>query len=402
MTWWGVRGPLLLCGLFLLVSGLSATATSLNARDFGAVGDGVADDTGAVQQAIHAAGARAGGGELRLPAGTYRITRTLVLDRLAGLLIRGEGSGGLRPPLATRATVASLTTLVWAGDAGGTLLALRGCTGVHLEHIALLGRAPAAAPEARAGILIHVTSTPEHGDLVNRFSSLSLHEAAVGLQFGTAVTDTNASDYLLEFLSCRQLGDAIRVMHNQGVDFLIHYLFGLECERILHMIRGGNVQVNTAQLTDCGLFAEIGGGGRCAGTYLFQNVRLETRGGGKTLRRQLLRCFPVSRQAVVRFVCFDDCQWDWQANVSATREIPLCEIGPGSLVTFDSSIFNSPLASLTGTQDTPASLLVRDSSFGFITPADAIRATTFGYYKVLTSTNDRMVPLPELCKWPVP
>lgn len=43
-------------------------------RDFGAKGDGLADDTDAIQRAIDAAG-----GPPDLPPGTYLITRPLVL-----------------------------------------------------------------------------------------------------------------------------------------------------------------------------------------------------------------------------------------------------------------------------------------------------------------------------------
>jgi polygalacturonase len=44
---------------------------TLNVKDFGAVGDGVADDTSAIQAAINAMTA---GGVLYLPEGTYRTT----------------------------------------------------------------------------------------------------------------------------------------------------------------------------------------------------------------------------------------------------------------------------------------------------------------------------------------
>ncbi|PJI44451.1 glycosyl hydrolase family 28-related protein, partial [Ferrovibrio sp.] len=46
------------------------------AADFGAVGDGKADDTAALQRGLNAAFAEAGG-MLVVPPGTYRVTRTL-------------------------------------------------------------------------------------------------------------------------------------------------------------------------------------------------------------------------------------------------------------------------------------------------------------------------------------
>jgi hypothetical protein len=49
--------------------------TEENVRTFGAVGDGKADDTAAIQKAVDA-----GGGVVRLPKGTYRITRPIVIE----------------------------------------------------------------------------------------------------------------------------------------------------------------------------------------------------------------------------------------------------------------------------------------------------------------------------------
>ncbi len=82
---------------------------ALDVRDFGAKGDGIADDTDAIQRAILKAeeaefnvlagysaelewsghGGHGSSGLVFLPKGTYRLTRTLVFDR-HHLLIRGE------------------------------------------------------------------------------------------------------------------------------------------------------------------------------------------------------------------------------------------------------------------------------------------------------------------------
>jgi hypothetical protein len=61
-----------------------------NVKDFGAVGDGVADDTTAIQAAINAAQGQNGKYELFIPAGTYRCTSQLRISR--EINIRGTGA----------------------------------------------------------------------------------------------------------------------------------------------------------------------------------------------------------------------------------------------------------------------------------------------------------------------
>ena len=61
-------------------------ADTVNVRDYGAVGNGVADDTSAVQAALSAAGS---GGTVFFPAGTYKITSKLTT--VANTVLRGAG-----------------------------------------------------------------------------------------------------------------------------------------------------------------------------------------------------------------------------------------------------------------------------------------------------------------------
>jgi polygalacturonase len=56
---------------FLAAPVLEARAGSFNVKDFGAKGDGAADDTPAIQKAINAAAAKPGGGNVVFPEGTY-------------------------------------------------------------------------------------------------------------------------------------------------------------------------------------------------------------------------------------------------------------------------------------------------------------------------------------------
>jgi hypothetical protein len=79
-----------------LPTGLGAVPTTVQAKlretvsvlDFGAVGDGVTDDTAAIQAAIDDAALV--GGEVYLPVGLYKTESTIVLDRKVTL--RGQGT----------------------------------------------------------------------------------------------------------------------------------------------------------------------------------------------------------------------------------------------------------------------------------------------------------------------
>ncbi len=67
-------------------------------RDFGAVGDGKADDTAALQAALQASCARQRGGStkiLYIPNGTYRVTKTLVVSCGVGPWVYGQSRDGV-------------------------------------------------------------------------------------------------------------------------------------------------------------------------------------------------------------------------------------------------------------------------------------------------------------------
>lgn len=83
--------PILLALLAAEPAPQSATAI-LTVRQFGARGDGQADDTAAIQRAADQ------GGEIRFPAGTYRISRPVVieLDRTGYASIVADGTASLR------------------------------------------------------------------------------------------------------------------------------------------------------------------------------------------------------------------------------------------------------------------------------------------------------------------
>jgi len=62
---------------------------SVSVKDFGAVGDGVADDTAEIQAAVDAVGA-AGGGTLTIPVGTYLVSSSITVGSNTHIRGRGE------------------------------------------------------------------------------------------------------------------------------------------------------------------------------------------------------------------------------------------------------------------------------------------------------------------------
>jgi len=71
---------------------IETTHAYLTVRDFGAIGDGEADDTKAFQRAVDS-----GRGDVYVPRGTYRFTKTIVvdLDRIGPVSIVGSGTARL-------------------------------------------------------------------------------------------------------------------------------------------------------------------------------------------------------------------------------------------------------------------------------------------------------------------
>lgn len=118
-------------------------------QDFGAVGDGVADDTDAIQQAIDSQLAKANK-IVYFPPGTYRTTRTVVIPDLAG-------SGGAdfgRIVLAGAGTMGVRTSII-RPDFDGTAIFLRA------PLAAVRGLCFVVQPSLKNTVAIHIARDPD-------------------------------------------------------------------------------------------------------------------------------------------------------------------------------------------------------------------------------------------------
>lgn len=135
------------------------TGVQLTVDAFGAVGDGVTDDTAAFQDAIDAVAA-AGGGTIMVPWGQYRITDTLYIAH-GGVQLRG--SGFVKDQYSRNSDLdldfmdAVGTALVWGGTSGIPMVHVGWVSGTTTRKVsgsALCGIALNGMEAATTGILV--------------------------------------------------------------------------------------------------------------------------------------------------------------------------------------------------------------------------------------------------------
>lgn len=122
----------------------TAQTPSPNVRDFGAVGDGVVDDTVAVQAAI----SFVAGGELYFPPGTYKLTQVASAQAFAQPRIKGAGMH--KTTILTTANQAAIKLVGGSGTRNGGGISdmtfsgtgygieLNGACGITIENVKFL------------------------------------------------------------------------------------------------------------------------------------------------------------------------------------------------------------------------------------------------------------------------
>jgi Pectate lyase superfamily protein len=132
--------------------------------NYGAVGDGVTDDTAAIQNALNALGSN--NPTLYFPAGTYRISQTLALAGQLYVNIIGQDP--------------SNTTIIWAGSSGGTMLYLNGNAYSRFDRLTFNGQGTAgvAVDQSKAD------GTSNYFDTGNEYADDVFENAGTGLRCG--------------------------------------------------------------------------------------------------------------------------------------------------------------------------------------------------------------------------
>jgi hypothetical protein len=132
---------------------------------YGAVADGVTDDTGALQKALNELGTPGHGHVLWLPAGTYMITSSLVFANRGWVSIIGEHP--------------ATTIIKWAGRNSGTMLNIDGVMYSRMDRLTFDG-------QTTAGIAVDQSWSGSTGnfDTGNQYADDAFQDSAIGIRGG--------------------------------------------------------------------------------------------------------------------------------------------------------------------------------------------------------------------------
>jgi hypothetical protein len=316
------------------------------------VGDGKADDTAALQQALDAAGkpdpdrpGRMLPATVFVPAGTYRLTRTLTLDRAGrASQVRGEGAyigDGTR----------GQTTLLWDGPEGQPLFDIRGYLGLRLAELRLDGN-------RKAGILLRVNSVPGVGTGLWYFERLTLMHADTGFEFGKDF-DSCAGDMTFADCNVSHMRTAgFRTMAFQNVDYLFLRCITSWCPIGYHFARGGNAHFLLPCFGRVRTAIKVDSGGINGGVFSVAGMQLENFNYDSEQKRLVILEAAGEVNAAFTAIC-TGCGNVWGTNADFTT--PNFILGPSAQVSVRDSMVSGRVATLTGAEKDVATWIEFDN-----------------------------------------
>ena len=192
------------------------------------VGDGVTDDTLAIQAAIDAVD-HAGGGTVRLPKGLYKITATLVVNRSSTfktINVMGEGM------LATR--------ILWFGPASGAAIRINGLKQYIFEGWSLENR---VAKGTTTGILVKRDSGTGSQSGSCSWRNVSVSSFATGIEIGNTGITQAGSEFLFDHLLLSLNDIACLIQDGNSLNFVFTMLEMGTNGTGVRVLSGGNVSV---------------------------------------------------------------------------------------------------------------------------------------------------------------
>jgi len=170
-------------------------------RDFGAKGDGITNDTAALQNALNTLQPNSTNHVLYIPAGTYRITKTLDFSRISPNLVPAIMFIGEDP---------ALTTILWDGATNGVML-IYGAWYSKMSRLTFDG-----AGKAKTAIA-HDAPFSTH----NEFSDMVFKDLSFGIEAGTPEGGGNAETAVERCLFQRCALAGISIQNPNSLDWFI-------------------------------------------------------------------------------------------------------------------------------------------------------------------------------------
>jgi Pectate lyase superfamily protein/Collagen triple helix repeat (20 copies) len=215
-------------GQLTSVSDILIDQNFVSIKRYGAVGDGITDDTNAIQSAID------NETNIYVPVGNYRITSTLVIGTTKdGFAMIGQGNGnGISAPV--------ISGFLWDGPSGGTMMQDFSNANVELANFTLIGR-NIGYTLTHPSIGLEVKGINSSGSChFNKFHNINISyidgAGGYGIKVGSATNDDISNNYFTKFTitfcnTCiYQLGsNTINNFYNENI-FLEYYDKGIYYE----------------------------------------------------------------------------------------------------------------------------------------------------------------------------
>lgn len=254
--------------LKLLTDAQSKGGTGLvNVRWYGAVGDGIVDDTVAIQNAINDQVGKKDATGIYLPPGKYRVTRTLLVGLARGFRMQGSGA------YVGDAGAAQWSVIIADGMSGLPVLDLFGTAGFHLSDFGIRGNAADSLTGA-AKYGIRLRSPAGAGSGVGFSENVSVYWCDEAINFGKDGITANAAD--CTFMRCSVLWCrvAFRSEHSQALNISFYDFSAGFCDDVFQLV-GGNIFVSMLATYDVKRVVYVEEGGGNIGHTTIVNARLD-------------------------------------------------------------------------------------------------------------------------------
>lgn len=244
---------------------------ALNAKDFGAVGDGVADDTAAIQAWFYALRDNASTVGYGVADGKFRITDTIDVTGLSGgdIFFTGGGPDRSLPNVGDLGTV-----FIWNGNNTDPMFDFTG-----VELVTFHGFAARSTTLDKADLSAIIRLNPSGlGIPTGAITFNGFYGSGAGdiIRAGTNSTDANCAD--INFMGITvfdRCDNGLKVNTVQGLNYTFEFVIAGRCENIFNLDNGGNLVARMVTTSFAHNVLTLGRGGPNVGVARIENYRLE-------------------------------------------------------------------------------------------------------------------------------